>query len=60
MPRRPSLLGPAPGGTRVAVATSFTGAYRNPYTTYTFEKPCHSTGMVESRLLAAASGSPAS
>ncbi|MEK0083408.1 hypothetical protein [Benzoatithermus flavus] len=53
-------LEPAAGGTRVVIATDFTGTYRNPYTTYPFEKPCRSTGVVESRLFAAASAGPTS
>lgn len=49
-------LEPARGGTHVRVATEFAGSYRNPLTTYRFERPCRSTGEVETRLLAAAGG----
>jgi hypothetical protein len=49
-------LAPAPAGTRVAVAVRATGSYRNPFTTYRVDRPCPSTGLVESRLLAAADG----
>jgi hypothetical protein len=48
-------LTPAGGGsTEVDVATEFTGSYRNPITTYRFDRACRSAGVVESRLLAAA------
>jgi hypothetical protein len=49
-------LAPAPAGTRAAVAVRATGSYRNPFTTYRVDRPCSSTGLVESRLLAAAGG----
>jgi hypothetical protein len=55
-----ATLTPAGRGTRVDVAADFTGTYRNPITTYRREEPCRSTGVLESRLLAAAAGSPAS
>jgi hypothetical protein len=47
-------LTPAGGGTEVDVATEFTGSYRNPITTYHFDRACRSNGVVESRLLTAA------
>jgi hypothetical protein len=47
-------LTPAGGGTEVDVATEFTGSYRNPITSYRFDRRCRSNGVVESRLLAAA------
>jgi hypothetical protein len=42
------------GGTEVDVTAAFTGSYRNPITTYRFERTCRSNGVVEARLLAAA------
>jgi hypothetical protein len=42
------------GGTEVEVAAAFTGSYHSPVTTYRFERPCRSNGVVEARLLAAA------
>jgi hypothetical protein len=42
------------GGTQVDVATEFTGSYRNPITSYRFDRTCRSNGVVESRLLTAA------
>jgi hypothetical protein len=50
-------LAPAGDSTRVRVATDFSGTYRNPFTTYRFERPCRSRGEVESRLLQTAGGS---
>jgi hypothetical protein len=47
-------LTPAGGGTQADVATEFTGSYRNPITSYRFDRTCRSNGVVESRLLAAA------
>ena len=44
------------GGTEVDVAAAFTGSYRNPITTYRFDRTCRSNGDVEARLLAAAAG----
>jgi hypothetical protein len=42
------------GGTEVDVPAAFTGGYRNPITTYRFDRTCRSNGDVEARLLAAA------
>ena len=42
------------GGTEVDVTAAFTGSYRNPITTYRFDRTCRSNGVVEARLLAAA------
>jgi hypothetical protein len=42
------------GGTEVDVTAAFTGSYRNPITTYRFDRTCRSNGGVEARLLAAA------
>ena len=47
-------LTPAGDGTEIDVATEFTGSYRNPITSYRFDRSCRSNGVVESRLLAAA------
>ena len=47
-------LTPAGGGTEVDVTAAFTGSYRNPITTYRFDRTCRSNGVVEARLLAAA------
>jgi len=49
-------LTPAGGGsgTEVDVTAAFTGRYRNPITTYRFDRTCRSNGVVEARLLAAA------
>jgi hypothetical protein len=47
-------LTPAGGGTAVDVTTDFTANYRNPITSYRFDRTCRSNGVVESRLLAAA------
>jgi type IV pilus biogenesis protein CpaD/CtpE len=44
------------GGTEVDVTAAFTGGYRNPNTTYRFERVCRSNGVLEARLLAAAAG----
>ena len=41
------------GGTEVDVTAAFTGSYRNPITTYRFDRTCRSNGVVEARLLAA-------
>ena len=49
-------LTPATAGTRVATTVHVTGSYRNPFTTYRVDRPCASTGFVETRLLAAAGG----
>jgi hypothetical protein len=47
---------PGTAGTRVITAVRATGSYRNPFTTYRVDRPCPSTGFVESRVLAAAGG----
>lgn len=52
---------PDAAGTQITIAASFTAAYRNPFSGYGSERACHSRGVVETRLLAAAgSGSATS
>ena len=48
-------LAPADGGTAVIVAAEFGASYRNPVSSYRFERDCRSKGVVEARLLDAAS-----
>ena len=47
-------LAPADGGTAVIVAAKFGASYRNPVSSYRFERDCRSKGVVEARLLDAA------
>jgi hypothetical protein len=43
------------GGTAVTVDTDFAASYRNTSSGYGFERACRSKGVVEARLLDAAS-----
>ena len=47
-------LAPAGDGTAVKVTAMFSGAYYNPETAQSFDRPCRSKGMLEARLLEAA------
>ena len=47
-------LAPGDGGTAVVVVAKFAASYRNPVSSYSFERACRSKGVVETRLLDAA------
>jgi len=46
-------LAPEGQGTRVSVSPQFSATYRDPYRNFPVEHACASTGVLESRLLAA-------